>query len=316
MAKEYDYIKELQKLLGIPIENICISFFDDFIQNNAEFRTRAGLKEYIIRTELAKCCKWCHDLAGTYEYTPTMDTEVFRKHDNCRCLVVHSTQKGNFKDVWSKKEFATLTKAREERIKDILNSNAKGLKKAKNSTIMEIIRRNAKKIKGGEGVATLQSYISLPEKLRKAFSDVAFDFGFKNSACDKMNRTIRVGVYAEKHEIDHEFGHLVEEYILNKEAVDEYKRYLVEGLTIKDIYVDFFHDNYGNSVEAVLVRSDRLVTPYQGRLYPIDGKDFVNDDGSINIDCLGEVIAEPFMMKCSNILTDKRALEIINSIYE
>lgn len=116
MAKEYDYMEEFQKLLGSPIKNICVSFFDDFIQANAEFRTRAGLKEYIIRTELSRGCKWCHNLAGVYEYTPTMDTKVFMKHDNCKCLVTHSTEKGIFKDVWTKKEFLTLSEARINRL--------------------------------------------------------------------------------------------------------------------------------------------------------------------------------------------------------
>ena len=49
----------------------------------------AGLHPKIVRTAEAHCCKWCDDLAGTYDYDEVRDTgnPVWARHDNCRCLI-------------------------------------------------------------------------------------------------------------------------------------------------------------------------------------------------------------------------------------
>ena len=53
-----------------------------------------------------------------------------------------------------------------------------------------------------------------------------------------------------------------------------------------------------------MVRGKRFVSEYQGYLYFDDINDIIKPDGTINIDCLGEVIAEPFRIYCN----DKKAL--------
>ena len=71
-------------------ETIIKSFHDDFIKKNAQFRTDAGLKCYIIRIG-TKCCDWCTEVAGKYEMGDQPDG-IFRRHDNCDCTIIYDGQ--------------------------------------------------------------------------------------------------------------------------------------------------------------------------------------------------------------------------------
>ena len=71
-------------------ETITKSFHDDFIKKNAQFRTDAGLKCYIIRIG-TKCCDWCTEVAGKYEMGDQPDG-IFRRHDNCDCTIIYDGQ--------------------------------------------------------------------------------------------------------------------------------------------------------------------------------------------------------------------------------
>lgn len=84
-----------------PIVNNSEAFFDDFIRENAKFRADAGLKTTITRVAEAKCCEWCANLAGTYEYGKAPD-EIYARHEFCRCAVTVTSQRTT-QDVWSKK---------------------------------------------------------------------------------------------------------------------------------------------------------------------------------------------------------------------
>lgn len=71
-------------------ETITKSFHDDFIKKNAQFRTDAGLKCYIVRIG-TKCCDWCTEVAGKYEMGDQPDG-IFRRHDNCDCTIIYDGQ--------------------------------------------------------------------------------------------------------------------------------------------------------------------------------------------------------------------------------
>lgn len=114
-------------LRGEPFRNFCHSFYDEFVEQNVEFRSKAGVKSLIIRRNLAGCCDWCRNLAGIYEYGEEPD-DVYRRHDSCQCLVTSKFEGQGYKDVWSKKEYETQRAARIERIKEIEN-NIKSQKK-------------------------------------------------------------------------------------------------------------------------------------------------------------------------------------------
>lgn len=122
MSKKRTYAEENENLIttaienaGAALENASSSTLTEYIQENVEYRASAGLKETIIREELSNCCKWCHDLAGEYEYG-TEPNDIYRRHDNCKCIVLFKSAKGKYQDVWSKKQYDTRKYAIKERI--------------------------------------------------------------------------------------------------------------------------------------------------------------------------------------------------------
>lgn len=71
-------------------ETITKSYHDDCVKKNAQFRHDAGLKCYIVRMG-TKCCEWCSEVAGKYEFGDQPDG-IFRRHDNCDCTIIYDGQ--------------------------------------------------------------------------------------------------------------------------------------------------------------------------------------------------------------------------------
>lgn len=90
-------------ILDEPVKTYSRSVVDDSIKANADFHYKAGLSPKIVRTAEPKCCEWCASLAGEYDY-PLMydDQEVYRRHDNCRCVVEYKPGDGRKQNVHSR----------------------------------------------------------------------------------------------------------------------------------------------------------------------------------------------------------------------
>ncbi len=93
----------IQRRARSATENVINSYADDFVQENAKLRNDAGLKCYLTRYTSGNCCKWCDSLAGKYEYESAPD-DIFRRHDNCDCVVTYECGRTR-QDVWSKKSW-------------------------------------------------------------------------------------------------------------------------------------------------------------------------------------------------------------------
>ena len=80
---------EIGPLFYDQVTNFSQNVVDQAIHDNAEVQSAAGIHARIVRTAEAHCCRWCSDLAGTYDYDDVKDTgnEVWQRHDNCRCLI-------------------------------------------------------------------------------------------------------------------------------------------------------------------------------------------------------------------------------------
>lgn len=96
-------IDTIRRRANAPVANVAKSFHDDYIKENAKFRADAGLKCWIVRTTDGKCCKWCTQVAGRYEYG-TEPEDVYRRHDNCGCTTIYENGRQR-QDVWSKKQW-------------------------------------------------------------------------------------------------------------------------------------------------------------------------------------------------------------------
>lgn len=119
-----DKYDDIKYVLDESIPNFSQSIVDDTIHENARFQYDAGLSPKITRVATGKCCKWCSNLAGTYDYADVKDTgnDVFRRHRSCRCIVTYHPINGKVKNVHTKK---TLSK---QQLDDLETRKTYGLK--------------------------------------------------------------------------------------------------------------------------------------------------------------------------------------------
>ena len=98
-------------------ETVTMAFHDDYVRDNAEFRSDAGFPCFIDRIADGGCCKWCAALAGKYRYPEEVPKDVYRRHDNCTCTVTYISGR-KAQDVWSKTS-RELPAEERERMKQI-----------------------------------------------------------------------------------------------------------------------------------------------------------------------------------------------------
>lgn len=82
---------QAESMLRRTSENYARHVGDEAVRRNAAFQSRAGLKPTIRRTSAAKCCAWCAEVAGTYDYADVSQQgdNVWRRHLDCRCLITY-----------------------------------------------------------------------------------------------------------------------------------------------------------------------------------------------------------------------------------
>ncbi len=93
----------IQRRASSSAANVANSFHDDFVEENAAFRSDAGYECYITRVVGSASCPWCSGMAGRYKYEEIPE-DMFKRHDNCTCTVTF--EQGSFRqDVWSKRSW-------------------------------------------------------------------------------------------------------------------------------------------------------------------------------------------------------------------
>ena len=149
-------------------------------------------------------------------------------------------------------------------------------------------------------MAVSEAYKNMPLKVRQTFSDVIFEFGYDRNECDIANKSIHVGIGTKIEHINHEFGHLIEKYMMDKKQVDAYKKALTKGLTIANIKKKTYYDSVGNPVDIFVLDGGNFESEYQTRIYVSKISDAINNDGTINTDFMLEIISEPFRKYMNN----------------
>lgn len=73
------------------VGNFLEGHVDDYVRENADIQSEAGLTVMVQRIATGKCCKWCSSLAGVYRYEDVMDrnNDVWRRHNNCHCQIIY-----------------------------------------------------------------------------------------------------------------------------------------------------------------------------------------------------------------------------------
>ncbi|MDE6788353.1 MAG: hypothetical protein K2J47_03425, partial [Ruminococcus sp.] len=182
----------IQRRARSAVENVANSFHDDYIRENAKFRSKAGIKCYIVRETDGNCCKWCTSLAGRYVYGEEPD-DIFRRHDNCTCTVTFENGRER-QDVWSKNKWQTseipkvpyeplvLDKNQAENLQNIQLEKYKGLDKSVKSGIINSRGSGKTVFIDSDGhICELIDKIDFNDKEAVAHSLKEFEEKYKNS---------------------------------------------------------------------------------------------------------------------------------------
>ena len=112
-VSEAEYFDDVKNYLNEPVITNALSIVDEGARTNADLHYSMGYKPVIVRRASFGCCKWCRGLAGTQEYYPTMNRDIFRRHQNCRCTVIYDpgNNDGKVQDVYSKEWKEKVKKA-------------------------------------------------------------------------------------------------------------------------------------------------------------------------------------------------------------
>ena len=84
---------EAGKTTLFPQLETCLEgYVDDFVRENAEFQSDAGLTPTVTRIADPKCCPWCARLAGTWDYEQVRNrnNDIWKRHTNCHCQILFS----------------------------------------------------------------------------------------------------------------------------------------------------------------------------------------------------------------------------------
>lgn len=104
LAATADQYEDIRKQLEGDVVNFSQSVSTDSVRKNADFQYKAGLSPKIVRTAAAGCCKWCTDLAGTYDYATVKASgnEVWQRHRGCGCVVEYDPGNGSRQNAHTK----------------------------------------------------------------------------------------------------------------------------------------------------------------------------------------------------------------------
>lgn len=105
VLKKDDYSVMINDLCS-SVENFSRAIVDDFIEKNADFHSKAGLKPIIERKMHGGACSFCKPLAGTYDYEEAkilaktdLKRNPFARHRHCRCTVTYDPRNGKRKEI-------------------------------------------------------------------------------------------------------------------------------------------------------------------------------------------------------------------------
>lgn len=102
LDKELNF-EEVKWILEEPVINFTHQTVNEVLKHNAEFQNKSGLRPRIRRTLVGGACKWCVNLAGTYDYPDDVPDDVYRRHERCRCTTEYIPGDGvKSQNVWNK----------------------------------------------------------------------------------------------------------------------------------------------------------------------------------------------------------------------
>ena len=283
-----DNFDDVKWILDAPVKTFAQKIVDESVRANAEFHHKAGLKPKIIRKSSGHCCAWCSRMAGTYSY-PDVPKDVYRRHDNCNCTVEYDPGGAKRQDVWSKQWKYEQDPVKTERRKRISDQAVR--KKAE-----YLVRDYAKgQNNTRERLLVNRSVSMVPVKVQQAMKDTVVEVGKPGASQYDYNHDILyVAKGANQDAVIHEIGHLVENKLLDSEKVEKMKKEYLKSFPPGCIESEIYYDANGVAREICLLKSEKWVSEYQGRLYVTDWSEIYDEDWNIKSELLQEFASEPF----------------------
>lgn len=116
---------------------------DRFVEKNASFQFRSGMSAKIIRKTDGKCCEWCQNLAGVYNY-PDVPKDVYKRHNNCGCTIEYYPGKGKrLQDVHNKGNWRTVEDGTKIELRQQIGAD--------NSNVKDVTKEYVRKATPGKG---------------------------------------------------------------------------------------------------------------------------------------------------------------------
>lgn len=149
-----------------------------------------------------------------------------------------------------------------------------------NSAILELPKNIQKEIKNSNIEIFTEGQIIKDGKI------------IKNSFYDRNNDIIHIYQDADKEEVIHEIGHLIETKwkILNN---SEYIKIRNNGL---ENYTSNFVKELPNYKDTIGIKSSKFISEFQGKIYlkDLQGKAYKDANNQLNLNCLGDYFSEGF----------------------
>lgn len=137
---------------------------------------------------------------------------------------------------------------------------------------------------------------SMPEKIKQSLEGgTIIDIGKDGaSQYDYIHDILYVAKGADKTEVIHEIGHMVENKLLDAQRVLELKQQILKDVIPGNFVKEIYYDASNNPVEIFLIKSDKFVSEYQGRVYISDWSELLDDNMLVRPELLAEFMSEPF----------------------
>ncbi len=147
-----------------------------------------------------------------------------------------------------------------------------------------------------ERINIVNTLSSVPKKVLDAINDgTRIIVGQRSSSgYDYDNDILHIARGASSEDVAHELGHLIDKKLVSRKKADLLIRKAVAGLSVSDVIPAVYYDAIGNPIIIYLVRSNRLVSEYQGRIYVQNSGQAADSNGNIRIDLLKEFVSEIF----------------------
>ena len=147
-----------------------------------------------------------------------------------------------------------------------------------------------------ERLTANEAIASVPPRVQEQIhSGTIIDVGqIGSSQYDYTRDILYVAKGAEKEDIVHEIGHMVENRMMDPDKITQIRKKIIGEVDIWDIKTETYYDNEGNPVDIFLLENDRFVSQYQGRIYADTIWDAFDNDGNFRDELMMEFVSEPF----------------------